>query len=171
MEERAYQDPGTQDPDHAARQAAAFAQWDRATAPTPWWRRRPVQLLAAGAVIAAGVGIYFATQSTAQVHVHGTLTLAPGGFTTGSNDCEGDGGYSDITGGTAVTVGGSTGQTLGIGALSPGQQDDSSNCVFSFDVPVPGGQSVYTVTISHRGTQTVTPAELTSGLALTLGAS
>lgn len=141
----------------------------RGTPTPPWRHRRPIQLAAAAAAVAIGGGIYFAASSgPGQVHVHGTLALASGGFLLGANGCEGDGGYSDITAGTAVTVGGAQGQTLGIGALSPGQEDGSSNCVFSFDVAVPGGQSVYTVTISHRGTQTVTPDELTSGISLTL---
>lgn len=138
--------------------------------PVPIWRRRPVQLLAAVTAIGVGLGAYFAVSSgTSQVHVRGTLSLVAGGFTPGNNGCQGDGGYSDITPGTAVTVGGSTGQTLGIGALSGGQEDAGANCVFTFDVAVPAGQSVYTVTISHRGTQTVSQDELTNGIDLTLG--
>lgn len=138
-------------------------------ATTPWWRQR-AQLLVTIGVIAIGLIAYFATRGgPAQVHVRGTLSLAAGGFTPANNGCEGSGGYGDITPGTAVTVGGSTGQTLGIGALSAGQEDDNANCVFSFDVVVPAGQSMYTVTISHRGTQTVTPDQLASGIALTLG--
>jgi len=166
MEERAYAEI---EPEPAGQSDPFDAPLPRRGPNRPRWRSRPVILAAAIVAAAAGIGIYFATQGTAQVHVHGTLKLAPGGFDVGANGCQGSGGYSDITAGIAVTVGGGTGQTLGIGALGPGQQDDSSNCVFSFDVAVPAGQSVYTVTISHRGTQTVSQDELANGIALTLG--
>lgn len=152
--------------------AAAIEPEPVAAPPTAqvWWRRRPVQLLAAAAAVAIGLGVYFAVGSgPGQVHVRGTLTLAAGGFLPANNGCQGDGGYSDITPGTAVMVGGSTGQTLGVGALSTGQEDANSNCVFTFDVAVPAGQSVYTVTISHRGTQTLTADQVANGIALTLG--
>lgn len=165
MEERAYAEIEPEQP-----QSDPFdTPLPRRGTPAPWWRKRPYQIGAAAAVLAAGVGIYFATQSDSQVHVHGTLAIAAGDFTPGANGCQGDSGFSDITPGTAVTVGGSTGQTLGIGALSVGQEDSGGNCVFSFDVAVPAGQSVYTVTISHRGTQTVSQDELANGIALTLG--
>lgn len=159
----------------------------RQSAPTPPWRRRPVQLAAAAAVLAAaGIGGYFAAASgPAQIHVHGTLTLGvlsatptgPSGHATDGEPCVADRGYDDITAGASVTIGGSTGQTLGVGALSSGVQahvDDTlgvaaGDCVFSFDVAVAGGQSAYTVTISHRGTQTFTPEQVAAGIKLTLG--
>jgi hypothetical protein len=171
MEERAYAQISPE-PQPAAQADPFDAPLPRRGTPAaPLWRRRPVQLGAAAAAVAIGVGVYFATQSGGQVHVRGTLTLAPGGFDAGGNGCEGSGGYSDISAGTAVVVGGATGQTVGIGALGPGQEDDSSNCVFSFDVAVPSGQSVYTVTISHRGTQTLSSDELTNGINLSLGSN
>lgn len=63
MQERAYDDdaqpqpwPTQPDPEAGARRAAAYAQWDRATSVTPWWRRHSVRLVLV-AVIAAGLGI------------------------------------------------------------------------------------------------------------------
>lgn len=63
MQERSYDDgaqpqpwPTEPDPEADARRAAAYAQWGRASASTPWWRRHSVQLVLV-AVIAAGVGI------------------------------------------------------------------------------------------------------------------
>ena len=159
-----------------------------------WWRT-PVPLAGvAVAVVAVGVGAYFAGHATApstatdtagaavpagggsSIHVRGTLSLPLLGFidtsVAGQNSdgdtCQATSGYDDITGGAAVTVGGATGQTLGIGALSSGGISNSA-CVFSFDVPVPSGQSVYTVTISHRGTQTFTADQVKQPIALSLG--
>lgn len=153
----------------------------------PFWRRRPVQLGAAAVVIAAAVGGYFAASggSTPQVHVRGTLQLGPLGAVDSvtpsaakdGDACEAGQGYSDITAGAAVTVGGANGQTLAVGPLSAGVESnvDSTSfsmplgdCVFSFDVSVPQ-QSAYTVTISHRGTQTFTPDQVAAGIRLTLG--
>lgn len=152
----------------------------------PLWRRRPVQLAAAAVIVAAGVGIGIAVGSgsgTAQIHVRGTLQLGPlsavaaSGTAVNGGLCTAGQGYDDITPGATVTVGGGQGQTLAVGALSAGVErnvDDSlgvlaGDCVFSFDVAVAGGQSAYTVTISHRGTQTFTPAQAAAGIALTLG--
>lgn len=164
MEEREYDWQGAlpqpQDPEPPTQVPAV---------PTPWWRRRPLQLLAAAAVVGIGAGVWFATRPADMVHVHGTLAIAAGGFLPLNLGCQGDGGYSDITTGVAVTVGGANGQTLGIGALGVGHEDSAAECVFPFDVQVPAGQSLYTVTISHRGTQTLTPDELVTGIQLTLG--
>jgi len=171
-----------------AEDAAAPEPASSAASPavTPLWRRRPVQLAAAAVLVAAGVGAYVAASSgPAQVHVHGTLQLGPLGSvdttsTSGAvngDACESGSGYSDISAGTTVAVGGGNGQTLAVGALSAGVEANVDNslgsplgdCVFSFDVAVPGGQSAYTVTISHRGTQTYTPAQVAQGISLTLG--
>jgi hypothetical protein len=136
---------------------------------TPWWTRRPLQAVGAVAVVGLGAGIWFATRPAASVHVHGSLTLGPGTSVSTGDGCEGTGGYNDITAGVAVTVGGANGQTLRIGALGPGVPRYGDFCDFTFDVAVPAGQSLYTVTISHRGTQTVTPDQLSAGIQLTLG--
>lgn len=169
------------DPDGAETRASTPAP------ATPPWRRRPAQIAAVAVLAMAGAGIGFAVSDSGpgQISVHGTLQLSPlaavdsTDFEHAANGdaCEAGQGYSDITSGATVVVGGSTGQTLGIGALSAGVETnvDSSLglamgfCVFSFDVPVPAGQSAYTVTISHRGTQTFTPAQVAAGIELTLG--
>jgi hypothetical protein len=159
------QEPGI-DPEADERRALAFAQWQRATTSATWWRRRPVRVLAAVGVVGVAAGVWFATRPAPQVHVRGTLALASPGFLSSYNGCEGTGGYDDITAGVAVTVGGANGQVLGIGALGPGQAGVA--CTFNFDVAVPAGQSLYTVTISHRGTETFTPAQI-GDIQLTLG--
>lgn len=164
--------------------------------------RRPI-LVAAGVagVLAVAAGAWFAgkgsgstptaaasSPSPSQITITGTLTLMFGASfdpnardtaVTGTqprlNDpCVAIGGYNDITQGAAVTIGGQTGQTLGIGALSAGNvgvtgAENNAVCLFDFSVAVPSGQSVYTVTISHRGTQTFTPAEVQQTLQLSLG--
>lgn len=148
----------------------------------PLWRR-PVVLAATAAAVLAGGGIAVgmsldsrgSASTSSQVHVWGSITI------TGLNSidtqnptnsldgdaCEAATGYDDITAGAAVVIGGPTGQ-VGIGALGTGVID-AGRCTFSFDVPAPSGLSVYTVTISHRGTQTFTPDELAGGVRLSLG--
>lgn len=128
--------------------------------------------------------------SAAQVDVAGTLTIpfagtdlfAPNardpepGATAGpglGDPCITQGGFTDISQGAAVTVGGANGQTLAIGALSAGsvigKAGQAASCQFSFSVWVAAGQSEYTVTISHRGTQVFTPAQVAAGIQLGLG--
>lgn len=147
-------------------------------AAVPLWKRRPIQLGTIATVAAAAIGIYFATSSRpGTIHVHGALNLgllAAGDTTNPSNptagdSCEATGGYSDITQGATVTIGAQTGQTLAIGALSSGIETASGYCAFSFDIAVPASQSAYTVTISHRGTQTFTPAQAAQPIELSLG--
>lgn len=155
-----------------------------AAANTKLWRRKPVQIAGIVAIFAAAAGGWIASSGgTAQIHVRGTLSIGPLGSvdSTGTaangDQCETGQGYSDISAGTAVTIGGGTGQTLAVGALSAGVESDVDTsagmplgtCVFSFDVVVPGGQNAYTVTISHRGTQTFTPQQVAAGIRLTLG--
>lgn len=146
-------------------------------------------MIAGGAVlVAAAIGIAIAVSSSSgpgTITVRGTISLGPLGSGDSANPssaadgdpCMATGGYTDITQGATVTIGGAQNQTLAVGALSAGKEDDvddslgipAGRCVFSFSVQVPGGQSAYTVTISHRGTQTVTPAQAQSGVALSLG--
>lgn len=149
-------------------------------------RKRRNVLIIAGAVVvvAVGVGTYLAVSgsSPAPVTVHGSLDLGllaavdtapnatPGSPTAGDPCSTVPGsGYDDIAPGTTVTVGGSTGQPLGVGALAAGHENAQGYCEYDFSVQVPGGQSAYTVTISHRGTTTFTPAQVAAGVALTLG--
>lgn len=75
--------------------------------------------------------------------------------------CEGTGGFSDLSPGTAVLVQDSTGQTLATGSLGAGAREATSGaCLMPFTVPaVKDGLSSYSVTISHRGTQVVSAAD------------
>lgn len=126
--------------------------------------------------------------SPSPIDLHGTLTipfastdlLSPNAKDTEANGeihigdtCVTLGGYTDISEGTAVTVGGDKGQTLAIGSLRQGsvtgQAGQAASCEFGFDVQVPAGLSLYTVTISHRGMQTFTPDQVAAGIQLTLG--
>jgi hypothetical protein len=155
--------------------------------PTPapaWLRKRP--LIAAGIVVVAAAGIAIgvtATSGPGTVQIHGALALGPlaaidttTGIPADGDACQAEGGYDDITAGAAV-VGNGTGQTIGTGALQAGTEanvDDSAgtplgNCTFHFAATVPAGESTYTVTISHRGMQTLTPQQVTNGILLTLG--
>jgi hypothetical protein len=117
------------------------------------------------------------------VNVHGTIAL--GAFdatdtTSGSaaNQQDGDlcvatSGFNDISQGTAVMIGNSTGQTIAVTALGAGvlRQDSGGvlHCTFAFGTLVSGGQPLYTVTISHRGTQTFSPDQIAAGISLSLG--
>lgn len=152
------------------------------------WRRRPVRLLVAATAIGAGLGTYFAINSggPGSIHVRGTLRLGPlaavdmvhpfGAAEDGDVCVSGDG-YDDITAGAPVTIGAPSGPALAVGPLSGGAETDVGDsadaatgfCAFTFDVVVPAGQDMYTVTIGHRGTQTFTPEQIAQGISLTLG--
>lgn len=169
-------------------------------APTHGPRGNRVLVLVAGGIVlfAAGVGAGWtlhggtggtanspaasASSTAGQIALDGTLTLEPGAWIDTSpaasdadNDsCEGAGGYNDITAGIAVTIGDQSGATIGVDSLDDGQLSGSgilASCVFQFSVTVPAGESLYTVTISHRGTQTFTPDQVSQGVSLTLGGS
>ena len=179
MEERPYgarwsfdEDPGQPQPPPPRRNRSR----------APWWQRRGAQL-GAGAVVLAGAGVgvglalgsHDSNATPSQVHVWGSLTIAGFNFTDTENPtnsfdgdtCTTTGGYDDISAGAAVVIGGPTGQ-IGVGALGAGTISNGT-CSFDFDVPVPSGLSVYTVTISHRGTQSFTPDQLAGGVRLSLG--
>lgn len=158
-------------------------------APRPIWRRRPAQIIGAAVVIAA-IGAYFAfrANSTPQITVTGVIGVPMDDLTTvtvnaldstgaaspiAGDACTTVSGYTDIAQGTAVTIGGANGSALAVGALGAGtvvgSQELAQACSFPFSVTVPGGQSEYTVTISHRGTQVFTPQQVAQGIVLTLG--
>lgn len=169
----------------------------------PWWRQPGPAILVGALIIAAGIGTGIAvtgskrataapadspSPSPSTLYVTGSLTI-PFGTTLDPtardtaadtstapvlrDPCVTEGGYTDISDGTAVTIGGATGQTLAIGSLDAGRvttnASNNAECQFGFSVPVPAGQSLYTVTISHRGTQTFTPDQVTQGIELSLG--
>lgn len=122
----------------------------------------------------AAVGT-FASSST--FTLNGTITVSgyAGSVTTSSDGttCQGSGGYSDITPGTAVTVANAQGQVIATGALGTGAMASGNGltaCSLPFSVPgVPDGLPTYSLTISHRGTQVIPSSEAHSGVALTLG--
>lgn len=91
------------------------------------------------------------------------------------DSCVTRGGFTDVSEGTAVTIGGPDGKTLAVTALDAGKvtgdAGSPAQCTFDFDANVPDGLASYTVTISHRGTQVFTAQQEREGLvALTLGA-
>ncbi len=109
-----------------------------------------------------------------------TLKWSRGAFERDNSGlCAGSGGYSDITGGAAVTITDQAGTVIATGQLGNGSADvDSStgtpvDCVFSFSVPhVPDGRTFYGVTVSHRGAVQFDAGNAKSGdVALSLGGS
>jgi hypothetical protein len=147
--------------------------------PQPWYRRRN-PLIAAGAVIlAAGVGLAVGLSGGGSpVTVRGSISLgeltyldmAPGATVTDptvGDACQGADGYTDIAQGATVTIGGSTGQSVAVAALSAGKVNASGSCEFDFTASVPD-QGSYTVTIGHRGTTTWTKAQAMSAAGMTL---
>ncbi|HEY3712850.1 MAG TPA: hypothetical protein VGL64_25960 [Amycolatopsis sp.] len=97
--------------------------------------------------------------------------------------CQGGGGFSDLTTGTAVKVSDGTGHVVATGALNTGAPSTTtlsntlvgdakvtSACVLGFTVnDVPDGLSSYVVTVSHRGDRVVSPTEAHAGVELTIG--
>ena len=81
--------------------------------------------------------------------------------------CVTTGGFTDISEGTAVTIGGPDGKTIAVVPLEAGQvtgqAGSPANCTFDFAANVPPGLSEYSVTISHRGTQVFSPAQVLAG--------
>jgi len=115
------------------------------------------------------------SSSAATITVHGSLTLKIGAFENIDNtNCTSLEGYNDISAGTAVTIGNQNGATIAVGQLGAGHIQGSRDtgdlrCVFGFDVPAPYGETLYTVTISHRGTQTFSPVQAVNGADMSLG--
>jgi hypothetical protein len=98
-------------------------------------------------------------------------TFAPGILSDGAT-CQGTGGYSDLSPGTAVIVADPTGRVVATGALANGVDLGAGSCMLPFSVPgVPGGLASYSVTVSHRGTQVVGPGEAHSGVLLSIGSN
>jgi hypothetical protein len=144
-------------------------------APAPRRGFGPAVLAAtAVAALAVGFGAGWASHtsssdsSSATTAVHGMLQLPDGGYTSVGNTCSGSGGYQDISAGVAVTIGDQTGKTLAVTSLQPGVFG-GGGCQFTFSAKV-ASATAYTVTISHRGTQTFTPADVPGGFNMTLSA-
>lgn len=107
--------------------------------------------------------------SPSRIAVSGDLLLAVAGDTELSGGgCAGDGGYSDIAAGAAVTVKDASGKIVGVSQLGDGQEQSAAPsyrgaCLFDFTVPdVPVG-NFYSIEVSHRGQISVTLAQARSG--------
>lgn len=136
-------------------------------------------------IAAAGIAIGVAAFSgPGTIQIHGSINLGftasedttnPDASITGDNliqagdACTAASGYTDITPGATVTVGGGSGQSIGVGPLSSGKETSGGYCQFTFSIAVPAGQSAYTVSVSDRGVQTLSAAEVRDGIILTLG--
>lgn len=141
---------------------------DAATPTAPTFVKRYRWYLAALAVVAVVLGIVAAAGGfgAGTFTMTGTLILVDQTSLGASAQvdkapCEGTGGFSDLSSGTAVLVQDSTGQILATGSLKDGHRDGASGaCLMPFTVPdVKDGLSSYSVTISHRGTQVVSAAD------------
>jgi hypothetical protein len=159
--------------------------------PVPARRRRWPWIAAGAAVVAAGAvagGVALAGAGSPKVFtLHGEITIEndyPSDITDAGGGCRGTGGYSDMTPGTAVTVADPTGQVVATGRITTGRANvtqrawgDSSvpyltACSLLFEVSgVPDGLASYSLTISHRGTRVLSPAEAHASVELTLGSS
>ncbi len=94
------------------------------------------------------------------------------------SDCQGTGGYSDLTPGTAVKVSDRSGQVVATGSITGGQvqttyfdgQNVVTGCQLGFTVnDVPDGLPSYVLTVSHRGDQFLTADQAHAPITLTIG--
>lgn len=84
--------------------------------------------------------------------------------------CMGQGGYSDIGPGTAVTVKNAAGELLTTTELGAGSNTSPGVCEFTFSFQVKEGEDTYVVSVSHRGEASYSFADLESGgVQLSLG--
>lgn len=88
----------------------------------------------------------------------GTFQLLDPGSGPDAN-CRGDGGYSDISGGTDVVVRDGSGSVLAKGALGPGRRNGGS-CTFQFTVRKIPEVDFYEVEVGRRGSLTYSFDEL-----------
>jgi hypothetical protein len=140
-------------------------------------REVPKTWLAVAAVVVAvgvsgGAGIVALAHSagSGDTTVSGHLTLVPGdgglysdpNYNSSGRQCEGSGGYSDISEGASVTVTDATGKVVATGSLGVGRKD-VLGCVFPFSVTGVPKSKFYGVEVSHRGI--VTFRQLDAGTA------
>lgn len=171
-----------QEPQQWAPPAGEPATWPQAqttAAPQPPTSNRWATLvvgIAIGAAVTAGA--IFGAQhiggggGTPTIAVHGMLqlnsttsiTYGAANGDSGSTECEGSGGYSDLAPGVNVVITDDTGQTLTTVPLGSGSTVKSGvtsgYCDFPFDTTVPAGHKTYGVTIGHRGTIVFTPDKI-----------
>jgi hypothetical protein len=142
------------------------------------WIITTVSVVVAVVAVLFGLGVFGTGTSFLNrgntFNMSGSITLSGAAFQDylpdGTGGCQGTGGYTDMTAGTAVTVADSTGKVVATGALGAGRVVQDTACVLPINVPgVPGGLSEYVVTVSHRGSQVFSTAQATQPIELTLG--
>ena len=127
-----------------------------------------VVLLAAGGV---AVGLLLTSSNgPKKTTVSGTFELTDAD--SAANQCQGTGGYSDISAGTTVILTNQDGKILGSSALGTGTSAGAV-CTYSFTIPkVPENQQQYAVEVSHRGKVVNSQADMKANgwtFSLTLG--
>lgn len=103
--------------------------------------------------------------------IQGTFVLTDA--STANAGCQGQGGYSDISFGTQITVTNENMTVIGTGPLQFGTPNDGHTmCTYKFGIDNLPKASFYGLTISHRGTQTYSFSDLSGNgwmIDLTLG--
>jgi hypothetical protein len=117
------------------------------------WRRWLVVALAAALLAAAatvtaavvGIGPF----SAPTLAVEGMLSIEAD--RTPSGNCQGQGQFADIHGGTSIVVRDAQGRSLATGALQPGRAGPfGTGCSFEFAITVPAGKGSYQFSIAQR---------------------
>lgn len=123
-----------------------------------------------GGIVAVAV-VLLLTGCTAQpvsFTTHGTF-MVPGAFSTTTDLCAPDDGYSDVRPGMQIVVEDESSKTLAVGTLGE-PESASGECVFKFTVTgVPTGHKFYKVVSGRRGAVEYTENQLRTGVNLTLG--
>jgi hypothetical protein len=115
-----------------------------------------VALLAAAATATAAV-VGIGPFSAPTLAVEGMFSIEAD--RTPSGNCQGQGEYADIHGGTPVVVRDAQGRLLTTGALQPGRAGPfGTGCSFEFAITVPAGRGSYQFSIAKR-VEAVTFAE------------
>lgn len=123
----------------------------------------------------AGCGGEEDFQVQGKLTINGSGITALGATNNAGEICTGTEGYDDITEGAQVVIRDADGKKVALGRLGLGHLAENGTeytngpCVFKFKVSgVPGGSSIYSVEVSHRGEINFKQKEA-RGLALTLG--
>ncbi|MET3812327.1 hypothetical protein [Arthrobacter sp. UYEF3] len=126
--------------------------------------KKTMIIAAAGLLTLTGCGASsFKAEGTMTLGLDGVTQHAPGG-----GECDGYGGYDDITPGAQVVIK-AGGSTVGKGELGEGKYEGGW-CRFQFTISkVKGGSDFYSVEIANRGEIEYTEDELTKGVKLSLG--
>lgn len=140
--------------------------------PTPR-RKIPWLWIGVGAVVIAlaiALPLALIGNSGDKITVVGTFTLkSTTSIDSNGVDCQGKGGYSDISQGVQVTITDDNGKVLKAVPLSGGRQEATGVCTFTFKAAISGTSSNYGISVSHRGVVDFSRAQMVLGPALTLG--